>query len=201
MKCVKWNSEKWNDNSSYCLINIRRMEVSLEIFKVSGLSDLTSEMVSSSSSWSVWQRWNHVDKLHHSPALEQVLPNLFPLCHLHKASAWLHWCGGWGLQIWATTEIYIVNWCSEYSAVPHLDWFMMPGVVNFQYKRQSEVRVFLWVFVANIWMHTDKAVRLGMKNDLDSLCHQELMIFGLSFFSLWLSRVKLSPGRVNLYYV
>lgn len=106
-----------------------------------------------------------------------------------------------GLQRWATTEIYIVCWCSEYSAVPHLDWFTMPGVVNFQYKRQSEVRVFLWVFVANIWMHTDKAVRLGMKSDLDSLCYQELMIFRLKCFSLWLNRVKLSAGSVNLYYV
>lgn len=74
------------------------MEVSLEIFKVSGLSDLTSEMVSSNSSWSVWQRWNHADKLHHSPALDQVPPNLSPLCHLHKASAWLDWCGGWGCR-------------------------------------------------------------------------------------------------------
>lgn len=108
MKCAKWKSEKWNDNLSYFLINIRRMEVSLDIFKVSGLSDPTSEMVSSYSSWSVGQRWNHVDKLHHSPAWTRSCPTFSLWVTSIKASAWLHWCGGWGLQRWATTEIYIV---------------------------------------------------------------------------------------------
>lgn len=181
MKCAKWKSEKWNDNLSYCVVNIRRMEVSLEIRKVSGLSDATSEMVFSYSSRSVWQRWSHVEKLHHRPARTRSCPTF----SLYVTSIKLQYgCEGMGLRRWATTLVIGTQeiWLSLTLTCLWCQILLIPSVEDTQ--RES-----LWAFIIYIWMHTDKAVRWGVKNDLESLCQQELIIFGFKFFSLWASRV------------
>lgn len=161
LKCGKWNSEKWNDTLSYCVVNIRRMEVSLEICKVWGLSDPTSEMVSSFSSWSVWQRWSRVEKLHHRRS------NLFPWCHLHKASVWLRWLKGWGCGDGPQLKCTLVTGTQEIWLALTLTclWHQ----VLFISSVEDNQRASLWASIIHIWMHTDKAVGLGVENDLDSL--------------------------------
>lgn len=47
-------------------------------------------------------------------------------------------------------------------------------------------------------MHTDKAVKLGVKNDL---CQQGLIICGFKFFFLYLRAGFNYTGRIHLYYI
>lgn len=160
MKCAKWNSEKWNDNLSYCVVNIRRMEVSLEICKAWGLSDPTSEMVSSFSSWSVWQRWSRVEKLHPRRSI------LFPWCHLHKPSAWLRWYKGWGGGDGPQLTWTLVIGTQEIWLSITLTCLWHQVLIS---SVEDNQRASLWAFIIHLWMHTGKAVRRSVKNDLDSL--------------------------------